>query len=153
MPAPEECSCRCYSDVYWTCANDTVACKATLTGEEEAVVGDLVCSLRGTPKPEWSAAQRQAGECALAVAPGQTPVARLPVAVQHRPPEQCMPWYDPELDPELDLIWARTPEQEARLIPANVTPEAGSADLSFHVVKASARRVPVLFAALLALHV
>ena len=49
--------------------------------------------------------------------------------------------YDPELDPELDLIWARTPEQEARLIPANVTPETGSADMSFHVVKASARRV------------
>merc|ERR1712224_1051504 len=28
MPAPQECSCRCYSDVYWTCANGTVVCKA-----------------------------------------------------------------------------------------------------------------------------
>jgi hypothetical protein len=65
----DECSCPCYYDAYWACAADGVVCMATRSGQSEpAVVGDLVCQTRGTPKPVVTAAQRQAGAC-----PAKTP--------------------------------------------------------------------------------
>ena len=46
-----------------------MVCMATRSGQSEpAVVGDLVCQTRGTPKPVVTAAQRQAGAC-----PAKTP--------------------------------------------------------------------------------
>ena len=41
-------------------------------------------------------------------------VDRIPVAVQRRPAEQCLPSYDPALDPALDLTGVRTSEQRER---------------------------------------
>jgi len=72
----DECSCPCYYDAYWTCAEDTVVCMATRTGQEgPSVVGDLICENRGTPKPVFTQEQRQAGACAnkLSSAMGTTP--------------------------------------------------------------------------------
>jgi hypothetical protein len=72
----DECSCPCYYDAYWTCAEDIVVCMATRTGQEgPSVVGDLICANRGTPKPVFTQEQRQAGACAnkLSSAMGTTP--------------------------------------------------------------------------------
>jgi hypothetical protein len=78
---PEECSCRCFYDAYWTCEDNTVVCKATITGGVEQAVGDLVCATRGTPKPTWdaTAVERKAGEC-----------ERLPVLREERPTQACL---------------------------------------------------------------
>jgi len=71
----DECSCPCYYDAYWTCAEDTVVCMATRTGQEgPSVVGDLICENRGTPKPVFTQEQRHAGACAKKpAAMGTTP--------------------------------------------------------------------------------
>ena len=50
-PKPELC-CSCYYDAKWDCTEEGAVCKATLPEEGEVVVGDLVCEMRGTPKPE-----------------------------------------------------------------------------------------------------
>jgi hypothetical protein len=78
---PDECSCRCLYDAHWTCEDNTVVCKATITGAFEQTVGDLVCLTRGTPKPRWNAAasQRKAGEC-----------GPLPVLREERPTQACL---------------------------------------------------------------
>jgi len=46
----DACSCPCYYDAKWDCQGDDVVCKATMR-DEETVVGDTLCSSRGTPKP------------------------------------------------------------------------------------------------------
>jgi hypothetical protein len=81
---PDDCSCRCFYDAYWTCENNMVVCKATITGGVEQTVGDLVCATRGTPKPKWdtTAAQRAAGTC-----------EPLPVLREERPTEACLAQY------------------------------------------------------------
>jgi len=83
-PKPDECSCRCFYDAYWTCEADKIVCKAKIQGGDEQTVGDLVCSTRGTPKPTWdlTAVERAADVCA-------------PLSVQRemRPAEQCLAQY------------------------------------------------------------
>jgi len=65
-PRPDVCSCKCYFDAKWVYDGTEMVCKATMSGgdEIEKVVGDLVCSTRGTPKPVLNAADslRQAGD-------------------------------------------------------------------------------------------
>jgi hypothetical protein len=98
---PDECSCRCFYDAYWTCEDNVVLCKATITGGVEQTVGDLVCATRGTPKPRWNptAAQRTAGEC-----------EPLPVLREERPAQACLSQYAeqtaaraPTMDSNLDM--------------------------------------------------
>jgi len=86
-PKPDECSCRCFYDAYWTCEADKIVCKAKIQGGDEQTVGDLVCSTRGTPKPAWdlTAVERAAGVC-----------APLAVLREARPAEQCLAQYAEE---------------------------------------------------------
>jgi hypothetical protein len=55
-----------------------------MSGGEEQTVGDLVCSIRGTPKPDWNptAQTRKVGQC-----------EPLEVQQTRRPTEQCMAEY------------------------------------------------------------
>lgn len=46
----DQCACQCYYSVAWSCQDGAVVCVAT-KGVEQMVVGDLVCSSRGTSKP------------------------------------------------------------------------------------------------------
>jgi hypothetical protein len=46
----DQCACECYYSVAWSCRDGAVVCVAT-KGVEQMVVGDLVCSSRGTAKP------------------------------------------------------------------------------------------------------
>merc|ERR1719359_1884921 len=49
----QTCSCSCLYDAHWDCVDGAVVCKATHTTKlEPEIVGDLVCSTRGTKKPE-----------------------------------------------------------------------------------------------------
>jgi len=49
----QTCSCSCLYDAQWDCVDGAVVCKATHTTKlEPEIVGDLVCSTRGTKKPE-----------------------------------------------------------------------------------------------------
>lgn len=49
----ESCSCSCLFDAHWDCVDGAVVCKATHTTRlVPEIVGDLVCSTRGTEKPE-----------------------------------------------------------------------------------------------------
>jgi len=91
---PEDCSCRCFYDAYWTCEGNTVVCKATITGGVEQAVGDLVCATRGTPKPNWdaTAVQRKAGEC-----------ERLPVLREERPTQACLAEHAASNAKDLDI--------------------------------------------------
>jgi len=84
---PDHCNCRCYYDAFWTCENDAVVCKATMSGGEEQTVGDLVCITRGTPKPDWdpTVKTRTAGQC-----------EPLDVEQTRRPTEQCLAEYAAE---------------------------------------------------------
>merc|ERR1719240_2098743 len=81
---PTHCNCRCYYDAFWTCENNAVVCKATMTGGEEQTVGDLDCITRGTPKPAWDpkAETRTAGQC-----------EKLEVEQTRLPTEQCLAEY------------------------------------------------------------
>merc|ERR1711935_517634 len=47
----DECSCPCYYDAHWTCRDDNVICVASMR-DEALVVGDAVCTSRGSPKPQ-----------------------------------------------------------------------------------------------------
>jgi hypothetical protein len=91
---PDDCSCRCVYDAYWTCENNMVVCKATITGGVEQAVGDLVCATRGTPKPNWdaTAVQRKAGEC-----------ERLPVLREERPTQACLAEHAASNAKDLDI--------------------------------------------------
>jgi hypothetical protein len=61
----DPCQCSCLYDAQWTCdESDTVVCKATDTfALESQVVGDLVCSSRGTDKPAIGDFTKQDGAC------------------------------------------------------------------------------------------
>jgi hypothetical protein len=50
-----ECAASCYYDVKWVCGDaGDVVCVAKQGKKAHRVVGDLLCSSRGTPKPERS---------------------------------------------------------------------------------------------------
>jgi len=82
-PKPEQC-CSCYYDAKWDCTEEGAVCKAKLPGAGEVLVGDLVCEMRGTPKPETPAVT----ESVKAVC---TPTA---VKRGDRPSETCLAQYD-----------------------------------------------------------
>jgi len=92
---PTHCNCRCYHDAFWTCENNAVVCKATMSGGEEQTVGDLVCITRGTPKPDWdpTAQTRTAGQC-----------EPLEVEQTRRPTEQCMAEYAATPEPVEEVV-------------------------------------------------
>jgi len=59
----DECSCPCYYDAHWTCKDENVICVASMR-DEAVVVGDAVCTSRGSPKPELNQfVERVAGIC------------------------------------------------------------------------------------------
>jgi hypothetical protein len=58
-PKPDMC-CSCYYDAKWECTEQGAVCKASIPGEGEVLVGDLVCEMRGTPKPEKPAVEESA---------------------------------------------------------------------------------------------
>ena len=61
---------RCYYDVKWVCGDDgDVVCVAKQGKKEPRLVGDLLCSSRGTPKPEKSDME----SCEKAVSIGTVP--------------------------------------------------------------------------------
>jgi hypothetical protein len=91
----DACSCKCYHDAQWVCQGEEVVCQASYGGEEPRVVGDLLCTSRGTPKPEMmELRERQAQQC-----------EPLPTLKDGAPSQQCLD------------IWAGTPEP-------SVVPEA-----------------------------
>jgi len=90
-PKPDECSCRCFYDAYWTCEDDKIVCKAKIQGGDEQTVGDLVCSTRGTPKPAWDVAGTAVLERAAAGV-----CQPLAVLREARPAAQCLVQYAAE---------------------------------------------------------
>jgi len=110
---PTHCNCRCYHDAFWTCENNAVVCKATMSGGEEQTVGDLVCITRGTPKPSWdpTAQTRTAGQC-----------EPLEVEQTRRPTEQCMAEYAAQPEEPVEKV-VETTETPAT---TTVAPVVGS---------------------------
>jgi len=110
---PTHCNCRCYHDAFWTCENNAVVCKATMSGGEEQTVGDLVCITRGTPKPDWdpTAQTRTAGQC-----------EPLEVEQTRRPTEQCMAEYAAKPEEPVEEVVVETTETPA----TTVAPVVGS---------------------------
>jgi hypothetical protein len=65
-----ECASKCYYDVKWVCGDDgDVVCVAKQGKKEPRLIGDLLCSSRGTPKPERSDMK----SCEKAVSIGTVP--------------------------------------------------------------------------------
>jgi len=133
---PTQCSCRCYYDAYWTCENDAVVCKASMSGGGARTVGDLVCITRGTPKPDWdpTAQTRTAGQC-----------EKLDVERNRRPTDQCLAEYAVAKPEEPKAV-----EEVAETPKAITMPELGGQSLPELELMGSAVHVAV-GAALLAL--
>jgi len=131
--APDQCSCRCFYDVYWTCENDAIVCKAKIQGGDEQTVGDLVCLTRGTPKPKWdlTAKERAAGVC-----------APLSVQREERPTQQCLAQYATEKELR-QADTAETTQEDTAAVPSMGT-------LDIDIMEAGAP-VSMLLAAALAL--
>jgi hypothetical protein len=91
----DACKCKCYYDAKWECQGGSVVCMASRGIEPPAVVGDLVCETRGTPKPtleQMKDNQRQAGEC-----------EPLPTTRGWYPTKQCLTqWATDAEEPEVE---------------------------------------------------
>jgi len=91
----DPCSCGCFWDAQWVCQGGEVVCEAKEGAAPAKVVGDLVCTARGTPKPSVQELHaRQAQEC-----------EPVPTLMNNAPSQQCLE------------DWATTPE------PATAAPE------------------------------
>jgi hypothetical protein len=95
-PKPEQC-CPCYYDARWECTEEGAVCKASLAGTE-VQVGDLVCEMRGTPKPVKPAVEASAKALC-------TPTA---VTRGQRPSEKCLAQFASVADPFTDPFGAAT---------------------------------------------
>lgn len=93
--APEACSCSCLYDAQWMWCGAHVVCTASSSSTAQTkVVGDLVCSSRGTPKPapsEFGEFREDEGCQFRSVARGD------------RPTEECMAT-TPRTDAEAQLV-------------------------------------------------
>jgi len=86
----DACSCKCYHSARWVCQGDKVVCEASYGAEEPRVVGDLLCTSRGTPKPAAAELARQAQQC-----------DPLPTLKDGAPSQECLAiWADIRLKKE-----------------------------------------------------
>jgi len=98
----DECSCPCYYDAHWTCDGDDVVCKASMHGTV-SVVGDLICTSRGTPKPAiTSFEERVAFTC-----------EKQPTARGAYPVQQCMDnWSAKSNDVDNEVLTRDTSDEQ-----------------------------------------
>lgn len=112
----EPCSCHCLYDAHWDCRDGETVCVATHTTRlEPEIVGDLVCTTRGTPKPE---------ACVRQLAARGT-----------YPTTACMATFEEEKDQRLAAIAAREAKKAARLeAEAKAAAEAAAAAAAANTV-------------------
>jgi len=125
----DQCACKCFHAVQWSCDGDAVVCQAKFGAGELKTVGDKVCETRGAPKPKSVAELRVASTC--------EPDTEMRGSA---PTGECLAqWGTPEPEPEKTTV-----VEEAAPTPAEGVEQVALLDESF--------AAPLALAAALALY-
>lgn len=106
----DECACagKCYHNAEYRCYGLEIKCFAQRGLEEATIVGDMVCSMRGTPKPD------ELPDCEpLKASVGSLPLGEcfgdLPTSTTKEPVTTTS-------EPEVELVKERRPEPKIRVV-------------------------------------